>query len=70
MIGVLTKLLDYCYIVQYMDVQENKKILLDIEHGRICECGKTNINCLTAKEWLKNQIGVWQFTYEKRDVRA
>ncbi|MBF0320820.1 MAG: DNA adenine methylase [Nitrospirae bacterium] len=52
-----------------MDVQENKKILLDIEHGRICECGKTNINCLTAKEWLKNQIGVWQFTYEKRDVR-
>ncbi|MBF0515906.1 MAG: DNA adenine methylase [Nitrospirae bacterium] len=52
-----------------MEVQENKKKLLDIEHERLCECKKTNINCLTAKEWLKNQIGVWQFTYEKRDIR-
>ncbi|MBF0456433.1 MAG: DNA adenine methylase [Nitrospirae bacterium] len=42
---------------------------MDIEYERLCECKKTNINCLTAKEWLKNQIGVWQFTYEKRDVR-
>jgi DNA modification methylase len=24
---------------------------------------------LTAKEWIKNQLGVWQFTYEKRDIR-
>src|SRR5581483_4072982 len=27
------------------------------------------LNCLSAKEWLKSQIGVWQFTYEKRDIR-
>lgn len=52
-----------------MDVLAEKKKLLDIGHERLCECNKTNINCLTAKDWLKNQIGVWQFTYEKRDIR-
>jgi DNA modification methylase len=36
---------------------------------RTCSCGPTNINCLTAKEWLKNQLGVWQFYYESRDIR-
>jgi DNA modification methylase len=24
---------------------------------------------LSAKEWIKAQLGVWQFTYEKRDIR-
>ncbi|NLE06293.1 MAG: site-specific DNA-methyltransferase, partial [Crenarchaeota archaeon] len=33
------------------------------------DCGPTHINCLTAKEWLKSQLGVWQFFYEARDVR-
>ncbi|WP_204318285.1 hypothetical protein, partial [Serratia marcescens] len=28
-----------------------------------------NLNCLTAKEWIKRQIGVWEFYYEKRDIR-
>ncbi len=42
---------------------------LDIGYNKICECTGNNINCLTAKEWLKCQLGVWQFTYEKRDIR-
>jgi len=42
---------------------------LDISYQRTCQCSKNHINCLTAKEWLKNQLGVWQFTYEKRDIR-
>ena len=42
---------------------------LNIGHSRLCDCKPSHINCLTAKEWLKNQLGVWQFTYEKRDVR-
>jgi len=42
---------------------------LDIGHERICECKKTHINCLTPKEWLKSQLGVLRFTYEKRDIR-
>jgi len=24
---------------------------------------------MTAKEWIKAQIGVWQFAYERRDIR-
>ena len=41
----------------------------EIDYKRTCECKPNNINCLTAKEWLKSQIGVWQFNYEKRDIR-
>ncbi|MBF0553551.1 MAG: site-specific DNA-methyltransferase [Nitrospirae bacterium] len=52
-----------------MEVEIQQKSLLDISYERLCQCKPTNINCLTAKEWLKNQIGVWQFNYEKRDVR-
>jgi len=42
---------------------------INIGNERTCDCGKTHINCMTAKEWLKSQLGVWQFYYEKRDVR-
>lgn len=42
---------------------------LKIGHKRTCECKKTHINCMLAKEWLKSQLGVWQFFYEKRDIR-
>ena len=24
---------------------------------------------MTAKEWIKSQLGVWQFSYERRDIR-
>ncbi len=42
---------------------------LHINYQRTCSCGRTNINCMTAKEWLKSQIGVWQFNYAARDIR-
>jgi DNA modification methylase len=42
---------------------------LDIGYKRNCNCGPTHINCMTAKEWLKSQLGVWQFYYEPRDIR-
>lgn len=42
---------------------------LRINSSRTCDCKSTNINCMTAKEWLKSQIGVWQFFYEGRDIR-
>ena len=51
------------------DVIEIKTKKIDIGYTKICECTGTNINCLTAKEWLKCQLGVWQFTYQKRDTR-
>ena len=43
--------------------------LLKIGSQRTCDCKPKHINCLTAKDWLKNQLGVWEFFYEKRDIR-
>jgi DNA modification methylase len=42
---------------------------LPIEHQRTCSCPSSHINCMTAKDWLKSQLGVWQFFYETRDIR-
>lgn len=42
---------------------------LNIDHERTCSCAPTHINCMTAKEWLKSQLGVWEFFYEGRDIR-
>src|SRR5687768_3834236 len=40
---------------------------LDINISKTCDCKDSHINCLEAKEWMKNQLGVWEFYYEKRD---
>ena len=49
------------------DALHRKK--LPIPNQRTCQCPSTHINCMTAKDWLKSQLGVWQFFYEKRDIR-
>src|SRR6266516_572408 len=48
---------------------EVKTQKLNIATNRTCECEPSHINCLTAKEWIKCQLGVWQFNYEGRDIR-
>jgi len=53
-------------------IRESSKLYrkeLSINYERICSCKATHINCITPREWLKNQLGVWQFNYESRDVR-
>ncbi|MCH9055096.1 hypothetical protein L5220_04075 [Synechococcus sp. PCC 6716] len=47
--------------------QSQQKI--SIAHTRTCSCPANHINCLSAKEWIKCQLGVWQFNYEGRDIR-
>ncbi|MHA1216608.1 MAG: DNA methyltransferase [Candidatus Thorarchaeota archaeon] len=42
---------------------------LPLGHVRTCSCKENHINCMTAKEWIKCQLGVWQFNYEGRDIR-
>jgi DNA modification methylase len=54
---------------QVLDGSELHGKKLPIEGSRVCDCAKSHINCLTAKDWLKRQVGVWEFFYEKRDVR-
>ena len=48
---------------------EHYKQFLPINYNKICNCEPNHINCMTAKEWIKCQIGVWQFNYEARDIR-
>jgi len=54
-------------IILQTDLNIHKPI--DIRYERTCDCKPNKLNCLTAKEWIKAQLGVWQFTYEKRDIR-
>ncbi len=42
---------------------------LPIGFQRVCDCKESHLNCMEAKEWLKSQLGVWEFNYEKRDIR-
>jgi len=42
---------------------------LGIAYKRTCRCPPTHINCLTAKEWVKSQVAIWEFSYEGRDIR-
>jgi len=48
-------------------LEKNKK--LDIPFKRICNCPSNHINCLDAKQWMKHQVAIWEFSYEKRDTR-
>ena len=52
-----------------MQLSEKPQQFLDIEYARTCDCPPNHINCLTAKEWMQHQIAVWEFYYEKRDIR-
>jgi DNA modification methylase len=42
---------------------------LSIGNIKTCDCKPNHLNCMTAKEWIKSQLGVWQFFYEGRDIR-
>jgi len=52
----------------YVD-SSSHRTRLDVGYRRICDCEPSHINCMKAKEWLKSQLGVWQFSYEARDIR-
>lgn len=42
---------------------------IGIGFEKTCDCTPNKLNCMTGKEWIKSQLGVWQFNYEKRDIR-
>ena len=45
----------------------DKKVKINSQ--KTCSCKDNHINCLTAKEWARNQVAIWEFFYEKRDIR-
>lgn len=53
-------------LTEKIDTKQHK---LKIGMVRTCDCPPNHLNCMTPKEWMKSQIGVWQFSYERRDVR-
>ena len=54
-------------IIRVPNPEYGKKI--NIGYQRTCDCKPSHLNCMSAKDWLKSQIGVWQFFYEGRDIR-
>lgn len=42
---------------------------ISIKTRKTCNCKPNHLNCMTGKEWIKSQLGVWQFYYEGRDIR-
>jgi DNA modification methylase len=51
------------------EATEYYRTKIAIGTNRTCSCKPNSLNCLSGKEWLKSQIGVWQFFYEGRDIR-
>ena len=43
--------------------------MIEISNSRLCDCKAGYLSCIDARSWMKNQIGVWEFKYESRDVR-
>lgn len=43
--------------------------MIDIGYSRLCDCKTGFLSCIDARGWMKNQIGVWEFKYESRDIR-
>lgn len=50
-------------------VAAQKERKLEVGNQKTCACKNNHINCMTAKEWMKSQLGVWQFTYNGKDIR-
>ncbi len=48
---------------------EIPKKLPDIGYKRTCDCPQNHMNCLTAKDWVRSQVAIWELYYEKRDIR-
>ena len=49
------------------EVEDIKK--LNLAYDKTCDCPSNHTDCLTAKEWVKSMVGIWEFSYEKRDIR-
>lgn len=51
------------------DAEPAKVRLLELGYTRTCKCPPGKLNCHTAKDWIRNQVAIWECYYEKRDIR-
>ena len=55
--------------VQKNETPNKRSKKINVPFEKICDCPLNHINCLNAKQWMKNQVAIWEFSYEKRDIR-
>jgi len=55
--------------MNHRTTSENISIKLEIGYKKTCSCPESHINCLSAKEWIKGQVAIWELYYERRDIR-
>ncbi|MFN4218847.1 MAG: DNA methyltransferase [Candidatus Bipolaricaulia bacterium] len=48
---------------------QNSTKKIAIQNEKTCACPPHYLSCISPKEWIKAQLGVWRFSYEKRDIR-
>lgn len=46
-----------------------KNLKLNINYKKTCKCPDNHVSCTDAKSWLKSQVAIQEFYYEKRDIR-
>lgn len=51
------------------ELSEHYRTKIPVGYKKSCDCKPSHLNCMTAKQWIKSQLGVWQFFYEGRDIR-
>lgn len=55
--------------IRDIDVSYATSQFLNIGYKKICTCPSNHLSCVTPKEWVKGQVAIWEFYYEKRDIR-
>lgn len=55
--------------VKKMIIRDSGRKIIDINYIKTCSCSPNKLSCLDSKSWAKYQVGVWEFFYEKRDIR-
>ncbi|MGC8977337.1 MAG: DNA methyltransferase, partial [Candidatus Ratteibacteria bacterium] len=43
--------------------------IVEINYKKTCDCPENCLSCISPKEWVKGQVAIWEFYYEKRDIR-
>ena len=55
--------------MESMDKSKIREELKNASFNKTCDCKGRKINCMTGKEWVRSQLGVWRFGYQTNDVR-
>lgn len=64
-----TEVIESSLLRTISEASELYRTRIHIGYTKTCNCPPNHLNCMTAKEWIKSQLGVWQFNYEGRDIR-